>query len=802
MIRVLFVFTCLLIVVASAHSAEPTEIRVTDEVLVRDVIGLGLCGHPAAVHLKKSVEENFEGVVYRQIHRAVVYPTGILSSDFGAGKNSEQRAERLAGMRKGLVGATVTILSGPGKGKQAKVARVSTRRDFTAPWSRERTENIFFEFDRPLDVPGPLDIPGDAESGQVQKVFDADPQRYAGVMFERDETDRGYSGGVRVRGEHGLVTGDVPPGCYGNAALRLDGSEKVCSVTVRLYNKTAREPDGTWRVRFRAKNLSGEPVVSIADVEGLQDVNVVTISERNWKQYEFSFGIDAPEDIERWAWAWHSASLDVSGGTILLDDLEMWKEGYTNPTPFTDDYVNVLRRWRPGVIRAAYQAETMRGAILPRLKSPAFSTTPHRSFGSAEARAGQRVSIHNHFRLCEHLGCDAWFSIPGTLHVEEMEKFIEYLAAPADVGWGRMRAELGHPEPWTETLRAIHIEIGNEAWNYAGLFRFSGYNGPDYWEGLFAAAKGSPYWGDKIRLNAGSQSFNSYLSRKIISNTPNADALTIAPYMIQKYPRELHAELSGDKDLLRWTQAYCLNRVANSMDGQMEVKKEHDVDFTIYEVNYHITHGDGPVEPRNKICASLAGGINIVNTELKLMKDCGIRVQNLFNTNQFEFGHSRELSELGGAVKLWGHIADMRPDHLRIRPKALGVMVANEILSGNMVSTVHGDGEPTFTSPIDPDQTWPVLHSYATADGQDRGLVLVNLDLEGNHSVRLRFGGGVAGGTARRWMLTDADFLANNEPEKGTPRLQIRADAVADFSDGREISLPACSIVSLRWRSE
>jgi hypothetical protein len=144
----------------------------------------------------------------------------------------------------------------------------------------------------------------------------------------------------------------------------------------------------------------------------------------------------------------------------------------------------------------------------------------------------------------------------------------------------------------------------------------------------------------------------------------------------------------------------------------------------------------------------------------------------------------------------------MRPDHLRMRPNALAVVVANRVLSGDLMATAHGDGEPTFTNPVQPDQTWPVLHSYATVDRQDRGLVLVNLDLENDHTVRLRFTGRVAGGAARRWMLTDADFLANNEPENGSPRLEVQEDAVGDFSDGREIPLPACSIMSLRWRSE
>ena len=45
----------------------------------------------------------------------------------------------------------------------------------------------------------------------------------------------------------------------------------------------------------------------------------------------------------------------------------------------------------------------------------------------------------------------------------EMAQFMEYLGAPADVGYGRRRAELGHPQPWTEVFDHIHVESFSSA---------------------------------------------------------------------------------------------------------------------------------------------------------------------------------------------------------------------------------------------------------------------------------------------------------------------------------------------------
>ena len=60
--------------------------------------------------------------------------------------------------------------------------------------------------------------------------------------------------------------------------------------------------------------------------------------------------------------------------------------------------------------------------------------------GPYESHSRDPYGLHEMYALCEHLGCDPWYCLPGTLTREEMEQFMEYLGAGAETGFGRRRA--------------------------------------------------------------------------------------------------------------------------------------------------------------------------------------------------------------------------------------------------------------------------------------------------------------------------------------------------------------------------
>ncbi len=410
------------------------------------------------------------------------------------------------------------------------------------------------------------------------------------------------------------------------------------------------------------------------------------------------------------------------------------------------------------------------------------------------------------YELCEHIGSEPWYTLPGTLHPDEMRKFMEYLGAPPDEGLGKLRAQLGHPKPWTEVFKHIHVEFGNEAWNNAGPYQCGGFNGPDYWQGLIAAGKSSKYYTSKILFHAGGQAANSWLSRGLLPRVPNADCFSLAPYVLHNFGKDEAEALATDAKLFRWAFAYPIWR-SRDKDGAMfqqhELTRKAKMEISVYEINHHITGGDAPLEPRNRIVTSIGGGLNVANTMLLLLKEHGARFQCLFSLAQ----HSYRARGVG-PVRLWGTALCMCKGHERYRPTFLACTAANRVMGGDLVETVHTGPSPTFSAtgkfrwrkPPETMADIPCLWSYAFADGSTRGLILINLDTAKAHPIAIRFAGEVAGEAAQSWLLTADTIAASNEYEAGAPQVKITEEQVKDFESGSRIIVPAFSMRVVRWK--
>ena len=102
-----------------------------------------------------------------------------------------------------------------------------------------------------------------------------------------------------------------------------------------------------------------------------------------------------------------------------------------------------------------------------------------------------------------------------------------------------------------------------------------------------------------------------------------------------------------------------------------ELSKKHGIELSIYEVNHHITHGDGPLAPGNRLVTSIGGGLNVLGTMLLMLKEHHLRTQALFSLVQ----HSYNAHGIG-PVRLWGTALCMRKGMERYRPTFLGCAMA------------------------------------------------------------------------------------------------------------------------------
>ncbi len=758
--RILIVALSLLALLAGSAVAQVTTIRITDRVEVEDVLRLGM--HLTGNNwydspLKKMrVEENFEGTIYRQCQTVDVVD-GDTVVGFTAYKQWPEQ----------LRGGTYIVLSGPDRWTSGRIERIVPDPEY--PDRKDRARMRF----------------------ELDKKIQWHPEQN-GLLITSRRLEEGRMAGHRSWKGNTIVAGDTPPESFGHCSMRIPASENVFFPA--LDNDVA-STNGTWKVHFWAKRDAGSPLLEI----GIQQVGEATEKVRpadRWESHQLTFHVDQDPEPRIFV------NFSCSGGDVLVDDIQIWQEGDRNPTDFRDDVVSLLREHSPGVMRLLHNdGNTMRNVLMPPLRAYASRGT---KYGSIHRRS---IGMHEFYELCEELGCAAWANLPGTLTREEVEDYIEYLGAPPDVGLGKLRARMGHPQPWTESLPRIYVQYGNES---MVTFPGTSYNGPDYWEDLTRTAKNSPYCTDNIVFTV--EGFVA--PRNYAMAMPNADVLADNNYLIRHLDKEdLRTTLNTRDKLFRYVFAWPYWKWTVKEVGtgwrSINVMRDFNMEGAIYEGgNYHLTHGDAPSEPRNDIVAGIGGQVSAVNSMLFILKEYGIRAQNQFNLAQFSFTGGGSFGS-GVRVRLWGQVTSMRPENRRLRPGFLASMTCNKVIGADLVETTHEGADPTFDSPpmfeIDgeenrPMRDVPVLYSYGFKEGDRRGLIITSLDTSRERPVEIQFDGRVAGGEATRWLLTADDITANNEPEH-EPQVHVRKSTVEDFGPGYRFRMPPYSLVAFEWET-
>lgn len=757
-----------------------TIIQLRDRVLVRDCrrLGINLGGdtyYSGAALVKARTSQNFEGTSYRQCH------FGPLQDEQGAATWFRVSDE----WKKVLTGGRFTILSGPNRGASGTITDITTRK---IRHKGQLRDFPYFQFDRPLPA-------GPANSGiLVERLLLHEGQCRPHHQFWNSAGNY-------------FITDDVDPDSFGSCALVLAGSEQPAHMRFSTQYQRYGDTNGTWRIQFRAKVIKGSPQLMItADRSEWGDRSPVAVKPK-WTQHELTLNVDAvpepmgPDDNPHLFFRFRA-----SNGEVAIDDVVIERHGDTNPTVFRDDCVEVLQDYRPGVLRFLQMGgNTLDNCLQPPLQAHSFASSPGSKPGPFQQHNKNAYSLHEMYELCEYIDCDPWYCLPGTLHPEEILNFIEYLAAPADTGYGQVRARLGHPQPWTEVFDTIHVEFGNEAWNNAGPYQVGGFNGPDYWAGLIEAAKDSPHFEPEIVFHAGGQAAHTYRNRGILKNVPNADYLSVAPYVLQSFSQADSALLNTDDKLFRWAFTWPLQRASReqgAMKVNHELAQQAGTELSVYEMNHHITRGDGPLDPRNTIVTSIGGGINIANTMLHQLKDFGARTQCLFSLIQ----HGYNAHGIG-QVRLWGSALNMRDGQRRYRPTFLACALANRVITGDLVETRHLGADPVFSATgvftrdtgVETIDNLPCLHSFAFNDGDRHGLLIISLDTSRSRRVQLKFNGTADPTSVQIQLLHGDSITASNEFEQPQPQVEITDVSATGFQSGWQYDLPPACMLGITW---
>ena len=498
-------------------------------------------------------------------------------------------------------GAEYEIVSGPARGRTGTVA------SFT-----HDDERYTFH----LDSPGPAPNTGDAV--MLRKAF-------PGYLRDYQPFNQADTATTRP-GSPGLQSLELLPPDEAWQSAWWYGMDSYWRDSDRTAGKLLLV-DGAWRfeVWARADN-PGEHLTVRFYREGLPPFLDETIPlSTTWQPIvrEFTvppggdpYGLSDPDPN-----AFHGILLlalqrDTDGGRVWVDDISLARADHTNPTVFTDNFVERLQELRPGVVRDWGLGQL--GSTLDSQLAPAWGRGSNSFTPAVRIPDDFHYSLHDFLALAAYLDAEPWYMIPPTFSAAEMTNLMAYLAAPAGSHpYADRRAALGQNAPWTELFDLIHLEFGNEAWGANGFgdpfigatFRGGERLGQVAGERL-GMLRASPYFvPERFNLIIGSQASVPWRSHEIEVNSSSHDSIALAPYF------GILEEWGSDEEI--WGPVFARAVQDTRPNGWVGEAQAHmnalasDTRLSIYEVNFHTTDGSAPLEIRNAYVtgqpAALAG---------------------------------------------------------------------------------------------------------------------------------------------------------------------------------------------------
>ena len=327
----------------------------------------------------------------------------------------------------------------------------------------------------------------------------------------------------------------------------------TASLRMELSEATPEKPSGPWH--WFVINNSDEPHIHLRfnpgksyrarvwlKQEGMSDPraliqlgcftsSVVQVGTE-WQQYEFNLPVDNPE---RPLPSRQNSGSRVfiggfSNGTLWMDNLLIWQ---TDVEPFAvmPNVVEALKSFHPGTLRL------WNGYISPSLEFWLREGAAQLNSGDyGKSSRPVSLSLRQGLNLCLETGADPWLILNPFFTAEEHAQLMEYLAGPADKGYGKVRAQQGRKEPWTTAFKTIHLECANEAWN--SIFKANWSGRPDVYAAFadrqFRDLKASPYY-DRAKFELIANGWDNNMdvqgwTHRVALASKEADRIDIACY--------------------------------------------------------------------------------------------------------------------------------------------------------------------------------------------------------------------------------------------------------------------------------
>jgi alpha-L-arabinofuranosidase len=601
---------------------------------------------------------------------------------------------------------------------------------------------------------------------------------------------------------------DISPNSPGKQALRISTSGGR-NARLTSYFDSGSGPGhsfllmhGMYRVSFRAKGVGGKNDVEVSlgrDGGGGKKIyfkKEVGLSKQ-WKDYSFDF----PMAEEGSAVGTAALQFQVIDSDILLDDVSLGTlPSAENPTAFRDEVVEALRTLHLGVLR--YHDDATYGSTIDNIIAPAFARLRSGYTTRGSKSEDVAIGLHEFLQLCQAVGAEPYYDMPAGMSPKEMQELIEYLGGEASTPYGAKRAARGQSAPWTAVFPVIHLELGNEQWNYDTFPGAAINDAASYGKRIatvYGAAKSANgYNPAKIDLVMGSFAILPWWTEQEIANASNYDSISVAPYLLNTLNDTTSNEAMFGP-MFAQPEQVDTNTPKGYMFAQAKAAKGAGKNLEVYEVQLSTLSGTATQAAVNSVVPSVGAGLAVADHMLLMMRDLGVKVQSVWELPGYNnnFGNPADPHE---KTPLFGVVVDMGGSTNLRRTPYLAEELVNQAILPTMLTTTLSGANPTWQQAKSTNDDIQLdkahfLQSFAFADGAQRSLVVFNLSRTEALPITLSGNGAPAGEVAMS-RLTAKNITDNNETRAN---VAIAESKLSGFSAATPYSLPPFSMTVLRW---
>jgi alpha-L-arabinofuranosidase len=611
--------------------------------------------------------------------------------------------------------------------------------------------------------------------------------------------DAGWWDSVSGGGTISSENTDLSPNTPGKQAVAMNASGSGQSATLTQYfdNEAGLsfiQLNGTFEVTFRAKGIGGTNKLSVSAARlmpsGVENFLNQSLTLTNaWQDYKLTFTANETGSASGTV----QLVFNAKGASVELDDvsLDQTNSSASNPTVFRDDVVNALKELNPGTLRMMAAGAALGSDLPNQLQVPFARYREGYSTGST-SQASIAYGIHEFLQLCETVNADPWITIPTATTPAEMTAFIQYLTGTGSDQWSALRISRGQSQPWTTVFNKIHIEFGNETWNGSFRGESMNYNAyPQLANKIFGAARATAgFKASSFDLVLDGMSASPGYNAILLKTSNQHDSIDIAPYLLFSANNEAQSLMFGA--LLAEPELFESASGQVGMNVTTAAAAPTPTYLNVYETNLGTMIGNITQPQLNALAPSIGAGL--AHTEhMLLMMRLGVRYQNAFALQQFAFKRTD-----GSQVPMWGTVVDMGTTNRR-RPQFLTEAMANSVIGGTMLQTVHTGANPTWNQPMSSDNVVlngaHYLQSFAFQNGNTASAVIFNLNQTA--SLPVTFSGvNAPSGSVQMSQITSANITDNNET---ADTVQTTTQTLSGFSPATGISLPPFSMTVLSW---